>query len=262
MFEDTPLVMVPQPEIDLPFVEVEAANTAEDVQRQLVALRQADEKSFLMKGKLMKIMRDQKHYRTLGYRDLEDFCLQVLKYGGRQVRTFVRVYEKFVEKMRIDEQRLIDVGSTKLVKMVDVVDEENIDSWISYAKQNNVADVENRVHSFLGTEKLDRVEEEQTIGHAWNVILTPAQRDFINETLELAKQANGSEWTGAALEMICADFQAGLGRDATRVTLSFQVTEQEKNILGVIIDQAREKGFQSVGALLTAGAEKLFGEIQ
>lgn len=249
------LVMVPLPEeSDSPSysvnVEVEAANRAEDVRNQLRALKKAVDRSFLRMGAYMQEMRDKKHYRQLGYLSLEDFCLKELDYGARQVRTFVRVYETFVQKLAIDETRLLEVGSTKLAELSAVITASNAEELLRYAGENNVPTVSNRVALMLGHDGVSHEREEHGKPFFWHVPLTPPEADFINATIELAKLSNGSESVGGALMAICADFQSGLGADANRPTLTCFLTREEKEIISIGREEAREQGFLTIGPFL------------
>lgn len=245
------LAMVSQQEVQHAEVIVEAVNRAEDVRNQLLALKRADEKSFLTKGAYMQEVRDQKHYKHFGYRNLEEFCLKELEYGARQVRTFVRVYERFLVDLKIDETKLLEVGSTKLAILSDVVTGKNVKELLEYAHVNSVPNVNNKVSALLGDAILDHVDEMNGKPVLWQIPLTPSQRDLVNETLELAKQLNGSDWAAAALEGICADYQSGLEHDASRIVLTFTVTEHERDVIGLGLEKSKAAGFQTVGAFLT-----------
>lgn len=245
------LVMVSQPEVRQSEVIVDAVNRAEDVRNQLIALKRAVDKSFLTMGAYMQEVRDKKHYKHFQCHNLEEFCAKELDYGARQVRTFVRVYERFVGDLQIEEQKLLDVGSTKLGILSDVVTGKNVGKLLEYARENSVPNVSNHVAGLLGSDGLDKTEETNGKPFLWQIPLTPSQRDLVNDTLELAKQSNGSDWAGAALEGICADYQSGLEHDASRTVLTFTVTQQERDLIGSGIDKSKEGGFQTVGAFLS-----------
>lgn len=247
------LVMVPfpdarpQPSCD---VEVTAGNRAEDICHQLLELKEAVDRRFLMTGHLMQVVKSEKLYRRLGFHSLEDFCLKRLDYGARQVRTFVRVYGKFVAELRVEEKRLLAVGSTKLAFLAEVATADNVEELLTYALAHNVYDVSNYAIVLQGEDALSENKEKNGDMEWWKIALPPSVRNFANETLELAKREAGSESNAAALEAVMASYQAGLSYGATHRTLSCSLTQQEGNIIGPTIDESKQYGFATIGAFL------------
>jgi hypothetical protein len=243
--------MVPTPEPKPSHsVTIEVQSRAEDIYHQLLALKEAMDKRFLVTGRLMHVMKTEKLYRQLGYTSLEDFCLQRLNYGVRQVRTFVRVYYKFIEELQVEEQKLLTVGSTKLAALSDVVTAENVDELLNYALTHNVYDVSNHAIILQGEDALSTNKESNGDMEWWKIALPPSIKDLANETLEIAKLGMGVDSNAAALEAIMADFQSGQGDGATHRTLSCALTQQESNIIGPAIEESRHYGFETIGAFL------------
>ena len=245
------LVMVPQPEAAIE-VQVGKEERAHTVYHEMVSLKRMIDGSFLKMAKYMREVRDEKLYLHFGCSNLEEFCYKKLDIGRRQVSNYVKDYECYVEKLQIPEQELLEVGSTKLMILSDVVNEGNVEELLDYAKESNVRDVYNRRSILLGNEGLDRVEDKIDKLSFWQIPVNPSIRKLANETLELAKREVGTDNILVAFEAILASYLAGLNYGSTRSTVSFVLTEEEKKIVAQAIDLMPKTGDQNLGGFIVS----------
>lgn len=94
--------------------------------KQLISLKKAMALAFLSMGKILKSIKDNKYYNTLGYKSFVDY-VQSPEVGlnYRTAYYYVEIYEMFVERLGYTEEQLIEYSYDKLRKLLPIVKKEN-----------------------------------------------------------------------------------------------------------------------------------------
>ena len=239
-------------------VEVVAVNHAENVRNQMVLLKRNIDRGFLQMGHYMREVRDKKLYAYFKCVNLEEFCKQELDFSARHVRNLVDVYETFVEKHQVPEERLLDVGSTKLTwlarldREMPTATQAGLEPLFTFAIQNTVENVANKVYSFLGHERSEHMEERSGEISSWGPFhFSPERKALSNLAVETAKRMTGSESTEFALEMIFAEFLATHGQ-GIKPTLTFTMEPEEQHSIATGLEHAQQLGYPTMGAFFAA----------
>lgn len=93
-----------------------------DVFRKLVLARKTQDLVFLSMGKMLKIVRDRKLYKSL---DFENFSLflasEEISFSREKAYLYIRTYELYVEKLQLDPDEVGKLGVARLMMMVPVI---------------------------------------------------------------------------------------------------------------------------------------------
>jgi hypothetical protein len=107
--------------------------------------------SFLHMAALLVQMREERLYRALDYDTFESYLGSLGAEGNRSwLYKLIRSYELFSQKLQIPNNRLIEVGPSKLDVIASVVNEDNKDEWLDKAAALSKSDIILEVRSFQG----------------------------------------------------------------------------------------------------------------
>lgn len=190
-------------------------------ERELKKLAQEVGHSFLDLGqKLLECRRTQWH-KLIGFDTFDDFVERSLQISGRAGRYYARVFEFYVEKNQCPVERLVQIGWTKLEKLLPALEgktrsENAIEfiRWFGYAELHTVRELEVEILSRLSPEE----KEKGGLRTAYTVPVTELQRDVVNQAVESVKRQTGNNDPGTALEYLAADFLSGTQPDTPEVT--------------------------------------------
>lgn len=123
--------------------------------------RQAMGENFLAMGWAFKEIRDKKYFSALLGGDYPNPTFEAYiatkRFSRATVYSWIRIYELFVEKFKVDKQRLIDAGWASLHYLLPIVDDKNYDEWLTKAEALSLSDVRNEIKAI----KSNRLEEEE-----------------------------------------------------------------------------------------------------
>ncbi|MCM1275495.1 MAG: DUF3102 domain-containing protein [Lachnospiraceae bacterium] len=151
-------------------------------------------KSIGMVGRDLKAMRDERLYLELGCESFEEFCNTKTQIGQRQAYNFIRVYEKYGERLT----ELSNIGITKLVLMA-ALDDEDSDALIASgdAEEMSARELAKRVKELQNkneqlTLELENVtkEEKAAIALKQNNERLSAELEAMKSVQEQQKQAS------------------------------------------------------------------------
>jgi len=78
--------------------------------------------AFVEMGRLLKEIRDSKHYEALGYDSFQSYVINSeLGFKRRTAYYYIEIYEWFVEKFKYEAERVAVIGYDKLVRLLPVV---------------------------------------------------------------------------------------------------------------------------------------------
>lgn len=106
-------------EIDSTLPEKELAFVA---LQKLVQAKRFQDLSFLAIGKILKMFRDQKLYKKLDFDNFSQFLAsEELSFSREKAYVYIRVYEVFVERLKISEDDLLKIGVVRLMFLAPMV---------------------------------------------------------------------------------------------------------------------------------------------
>jgi hypothetical protein len=117
---------------------------------EILQRRAEIQKHFLELGRIFKEIRDNKLYRQLDHQTFDSFlgCPEI-SFRRSTAYALIRVYEVFVEKLKVNQELLAQVGRAKLQTIIPVV-EKNVEEWIYKAKELSRSDLQDEVRVTLG----------------------------------------------------------------------------------------------------------------
>ena len=97
--------------------------------------------NFLVLARLLKENRDMSLWKLLDYESFEAF-LGDPEIGFRRSKAYdlIRIYELYIERLKLPPEVIISIGNTKLLKIAGVV-ESDTEGWLNKAKVLSVSDL-------------------------------------------------------------------------------------------------------------------------
>jgi hypothetical protein len=115
------------------------ADEAHKNYEQTVLCRDMMQGEFLKLGSLLKQSRDESLYKFIGYDDFNSYLgAPELGFHRSTAYKLIAIVELYLDKLNIDPVRLIKIGSTKLDKIKDVV-EDDVEGWLDRAAPLSVS---------------------------------------------------------------------------------------------------------------------------
>ena len=107
-----------------------------DFHKQLVSLKRAMAVAFLNMGGILKSIKDNEYYETLGYKSFSDYVQNPdVGLNYRTAYYYVEIYEMFIDKLGYTREQLVDYSYDKLRKLLPIIkDEEETETIMDNAK--------------------------------------------------------------------------------------------------------------------------------
>ena len=97
---------------------------------------------FLEFGRLLKDNRDKNYYEALGYETFEEYIANPeLSLSRTTIYRFIRVFEVYVEKLKLPKKELALVGCSKLDLIKERVNKSNWKKWAAKAQALSYTDL-------------------------------------------------------------------------------------------------------------------------
>ena len=91
----------------------------------LLAIKRTVGIAFVDMGRLLKTIRDEGYFETLGYDSFQSYVINSeLGFKRRTAYYYIEIYEWFVEKLNYDSEKLAEIGYDKLVQALPIVKKE------------------------------------------------------------------------------------------------------------------------------------------
>jgi len=189
---------------------VQARSKAQELYEQVLGLKFAIESRWFELGKVLKQIKEGRHYIDLGYTNWKDFCelgLGVLQLRWRAVDYLIEA-TKICDEFGIKKETAGQIGWSKLKEIKQVITKENKDHWIDLArkKETTVHSLWGKVQVALGKKTPKEVEvlTKKRVFH-----LFPEQEPIVDLAFEVARRVSNSDKEGYLLaDIICPSFLA------------------------------------------------------
>lgn len=128
----------------------ESATLAHENREALVRIRLESGKLGFALARLLKENRDKSYYKLLGYDSFEEFLADPdISMRRSTVYNYIRIYELFVERLKLDEAMLAEIGTRRL-QLVSPVVENDPKEWMSKARELSRSDLAEEVRIAKG----------------------------------------------------------------------------------------------------------------
>jgi len=102
--------------------------------QKLLELDKTSNATALILGTLLKENVENKYWAGLGYDSFSDFIAQAgFSFTRRTAYNYIDLYDMFI-KWKINYEEFISVPYSKMLKIKDVIDEDNLKEWLAKAK--------------------------------------------------------------------------------------------------------------------------------
>jgi hypothetical protein len=93
-----------------------------DVWRKLLIAKQTSDALFLVQGKLLKHIRDEKLYKTLDYPSFNQFlCSEELSFSRAKAYSYISIYEYFIQELQLQEEEVAKMNISRLIMMLPIL---------------------------------------------------------------------------------------------------------------------------------------------
>lgn len=185
-------------------------NKAEELYKQVLALKTEIEVRWFELGKILQEIFEGRHYIDLGYTIWKDFCevaLGPLELGWRAI-DYLRMTRKKCDEVGIGREIAGEIGWSRLKEIIPVVTRKNRDHWIDVArrKETTVQVLNAKVRVARG--KITE-EESKIIPEKMLFALFKEQKEIVELALDVAGKVAASDKNGFLLaDVICPSFLA------------------------------------------------------
>lgn len=146
-------------------LEVKSGNISFEIHQKVIEAKQDIERSFIKLGGLLKEIRDQRIYESLGYDTFESYIAQPeLAFDRSTVYAIIGVYEDFVLSVQSDIDKLAKIGYAKLNRVRQFKNQDNFEEWIKKAEVLSLSDLSAEIREAKGiTEGGSKIPEPKTV---------------------------------------------------------------------------------------------------
>jgi hypothetical protein len=93
-----------------------------DVWKKLLLAKQASEALFIIIGKLLKAIRDEKLYKMLDYTTFNEFLhSEEVSFSRAKAYAYITIYEYFIQELELDEEKVAQMNISRLTMMIPIL---------------------------------------------------------------------------------------------------------------------------------------------
>jgi len=175
---------------------------------RLRRLTKIADRSFLEMGALLSEVLRERLAQEIGYKTFEDFVEREMNFGYRKAKFLIDVHEVFVRRLNAPVVVLLDIGWTKLTKLLSVVCGKNLRYWLDFARQNKTLAVDAAVR---------KVTKKSVYGYTLLTIgLFEDEKGTVNRAIATTMRAFSYKRRGQALARVCSDYLFWAEREMQR----------------------------------------------
>lgn len=175
---------------------------------------------FKLGGVLAKIQ-DESWWEGEGFVSFQVYIQAELGMPYRKAMHLINIYDHLQES-GIPYEKVKNLGWTKLKEIAPVINEENVDDWVDTAENMNNLQLMDEVKEFKQGETSDEDVAEKVKNAIKTKIfkLHQEQQEVVEEAIDAAKEACGTEFDSVALEYICLDFLGSPSKKKAKAILN------------------------------------------
>ncbi len=200
------------------------------------------------------------------YDNFKDYVENVIGYGYRKAVYLAAIYNTLVES-GIPWDKVKDLGWSKLVKILPILNNENVDKWVKDAQSVTVLQLEELVKQAKANPGGQQIENQAKPVTTMTFKLHDDQKETVKAAIAKAKEITGTSVDTVALEHIAIDFLNGapkpVSEQDTQAVDSMAKASVEEPAADPYSDEALLAHFQKVGyEPILLICEKAFPELE
>jgi len=200
-----------------------------DVRRMILDQIQRTDKALREIAKLLFTVYQRSLFTRWGFKNFQEYVESDLGFKYRKANYLVNIWSWYTENVhREDVMDAVwnEIGWSKAKELVGVITDENADHWLSRARDLNAVQLAEEARKYLQLQKGDGDgggaaskggDEFKTM----SLKLTVAQKENVEEAIELASKMSGSEKKGHNIDLISTNFIANNADSLARDSLDF-----------------------------------------
>lgn len=195
-------------------VSSDCLQAAQRLDKRVIRLRSRMRRQWLALGEMLREVQEALAYRALGFTNSQHYVRQRLEISPRWAMYLINLVRK-IEAFDIDHQRVSRLEISKCMEIFRLDHPERVAELIeeALAARLSLRDVRQRVQLVLG---LRPVNSGEVVRRVWSFTLD--QWRVIDLAIRYVRRSGPVSDT-YALELICADFLAGVRYDAPSQTV-------------------------------------------
>jgi hypothetical protein len=196
------------------------------VRKTMAAAIGIDDRLNLVAGELLYEVAQNEYWKDWEFESFADYCEAELNMRDRKAKYLISIYDKFVIKLNLPKEILLDLQWSKAKELVSVITEDNWVGLIDGLNTMTVKDVKFMVKEMKGVPRIKDGSDSEDITERVVFNLSKEQAENISTALGLAGTMVGSDKTGNQLDLICSDFlasSAGEGLSGAIDKLDFHI---------------------------------------
>jgi len=164
------------------------------------------DKTYFYFGGVMAKIQENGWFEEAGHETFKDFVTVEMGIKYRKVMYFIELYN-FLTTAHIPYEKVKGLGWTKLKEIAPVMNEDNVDALVQKALGMNTLQLIDEVKLIKqGEVKADAKETSSNPIKSKVFKLHTDQREIVDEAIDKAKEAIGTEHDAVALEKICLEY--------------------------------------------------------
>jgi hypothetical protein len=197
-----------------------------DIRARVLEIIRTIDRQFVQLGRGLSEIYHQELYRGWGHRSFEAYCDSELDYSYRKAKYLIEITDK-IKDMNLSDERVEAIGWSKMAKIVDVVTDKNVESWLTIAENNTAKNLELEVKRI--TERGLGAEGPDADGRPaiFRFRLGADDAAIVSEAIAESKRLAETESDGMALTQICEDWFQTMGANPERTTLEHHIAYLE-----------------------------------
>jgi len=183
---------------------------ARDLDRQVRDIRGEIRTHWLRLGRVLAQIQEALAYRELGFDNFQQYVEARLAISPRWANYLVCMVRK-ADRFGIDAKQISRLDISKGLEIFRLDDAKKARQLVTSTirQDTSLKDVKRQVAAALGRPKED---EPQSVRKVWH--FSPSQWAVVRRAIRAVNLSTGSDSETYAVELICADYLAGIGLDA------------------------------------------------
>lgn len=179
-------------------------------------------------AKMMFVVYERSLFARWGFKDFTEYVNTDLGFSYRKANYLLNIwswYANNVSRQEVLDAVWTEIGWSKAKELVGVINDENADEWLEKAREMNAIQLAEAARSYLkamqGGDGDDKGSTSQSTDKSMSFKLTAAQKENIEEALQLAGKMAASEKKGHCLDLMATNFITNNAESFTRDSLDF-----------------------------------------
>lgn len=174
---------------------------ATQLQNEIVVYKNNIEENYYKLARACRVFMDNQYYLDLGYKDVQDWVKDTLRFGKRKLDYLISIEKKF-DACGVSEDDRKQIEWCKAREVVKILTPENKDKWIENAKTMPVRQLEIEIAS---EKAMKNIQDHRPIGYIYIPYFDDEQKKTMFNGLELAAKMTASDRREVQFMAMCQE---------------------------------------------------------